>query len=136
MRTDEGFLEWLRELLEPLGKVSVRRMFGGHGVYVDGLFVAIVDEGRAWFKADAETEADFAAAGCSPFVFEARGREVASSYWSLPESALDSAEEMEPWARKAIAAALRKPAVKAAKRASRRKATGGRSGPSASRPRS
>ena len=122
VRTDEGFLEWLRELLEPLGKVSVRRMFGGHGVYIDGLFVAIVDEGRAWFKADAESEADFAAAGCSPFVFEARGKEVATSYWSLPESALDSPEEMRPWARKAIAAALRKPAVKAARKSAKKAA--------------
>ena len=138
MRTDEGFLAWLRELLEPLGKVSVRRMFGGHGVYVDGLFIAIVDEGRAWFKADAQTEADFAAAGCSPFVFEARGgREVPTSYWSLPESALDSPEDMQPWARKAIAAALRKPAAKKrAKRTAAAAPTDARSAPSASRSRS
>jgi DNA transformation protein len=121
VHTDEGFLEWLRELLEPLGKVSMRRMFGGHGVYIDGLFIAIVDEGRAWFKADAESEADFAAAGCTPFVFEARGKEVPTSYWSVPESALDSPEEMRPWARKAIAAALRTPAVKAAKTAAKKK---------------
>jgi DNA transformation protein len=53
VRTDEGFLEWLRGTARTLGKVSVRRMFGGHGVYIDGLFVANVDEGRAWFKADA-----------------------------------------------------------------------------------
>jgi DNA transformation protein len=54
-------------------------------------------------------------------VFEARGKEVPTSYWSVPESALDSPEEMRPWARKAIAAALRKPAVKAAKKAAKKK---------------
>ena len=43
MREVDAFREWLRELLEPVGRVSVRRMFGGHGVYIDGLFVAIVD---------------------------------------------------------------------------------------------
>jgi DNA transformation protein len=116
MRKDDGFLEWLAELLEPLGKVSLRRMFGGHGLYVDGLFVAIVADGRPYFKVDAETQADFVAAGCTPFVFESRGKSVPSSYWSVPESALDSAEDMRPWARRAIAAALRKPAVKAAKK--------------------
>jgi len=122
MRNDNGFLEWLAELLEPMGKVSVRRMFGGHGLYLDGLFVAIVADGRPFFKADAHTEADFLAAGCTPFIFESRGKSIPSSYWSVPESALDSAEDMRPWARRAIAAALRKPAVTAAKKAAKRSA--------------
>jgi DNA transformation protein len=122
MRTDEGFLEWLAELLEPLGRVTLRRMFGGHGVYVDGVFMAIGADGRPYFKADAETEADFAAAGCTPFLFESRGKSVPSSYWSVPESALDSADDMRPWARRAIAAALRKPTVRAAKKAARKTA--------------
>jgi DNA transformation protein len=117
MREDEGFLEWLRELLEPAGRVAFRRMFGGHGVYLDGLFVAIVIEGRPYLKADAETDPAFRAAGCAPFVYESRGKPVPMSYWSVPESALDSAEDMAPWARRAIAAALRKPATKAAKKA-------------------
>ena len=46
MKEDEGFVEFLRELLEPLGRVVMRRMFGGHGVYIDALFIAIVIEGR------------------------------------------------------------------------------------------
>ena len=137
MREDEGFLEWLRELLEPAGKVSMRRMFGGHGVYVDGLFIAIVVEGRPYFKVDAGTEAAFVAAGCAPFVYESGGKVVPMSYWSLPEAALDSAEDMAPWARRAIEAALRKPAVKQAKAAvkKRKSATAGRSAPSASKSR-
>jgi DNA transformation protein len=128
MRSDDGFLEWLRELLEPNGRVAFKRMFGGHGVYLGGVFVAIVVDGRPYFKADAETEPDFAAAGCAPFVYDSGGKRVEMSYWSLPESALDSAEDMSPWARRALAAAARKPAAKASTRA--------RSGPSASTGRS
>ncbi len=135
MRTDDGFLEWLRELLEPAGKVSVRRMFGAHGVYVDGLFVAVVAEGLLYLKADDQTEAAFSAAGGAPFVFESRGKVVPTSYWSVPESALDSPADMLPWARRAIAAALRKPAKKAAKKAAK-KTTRARSAPSASKSRS
>lgn len=137
MRADEGFLEWLRELLEPIGRVGLRRMFGGHGLYLDGLFVAIVVDGRPYFKVDADSQADFVAAGCAPFVYESGGKRVEMSYWSVPESALDSAEDMRPWARRAIAAALRKPAVKAAKKAATKSApTRSRSAPSASTPRS
>jgi DNA transformation protein len=110
VRKDEGLLDWLRELLEPQGRVAVRRMFGGHGLYLDGVFVAIVDAGRPYFKADALTQPDFAAAGGEPFVFESRGKRIETSYWSVPESAFDSAEDMLPWARRALAAARRKPA--------------------------
>jgi DNA transformation protein len=137
VRPDDGFLEWLRELLEPNGRVAFKRMFGGHGLYLDGLFVAIVVDGRPYFKADAETAPAFAAAGCAPFVYDGGGKRVAMSYWSLPESALDSAEDMQPWARRAIAAALRKPAVAARKKAAKvPAATRARPAPSASTPRS
>jgi DNA transformation protein len=112
MRTDEGMLAWLSELLEPQGRVSVRRMFGGHGLYLDGVFIAIVDEGRPYFKADELNAADFREAGGKPFVFESRGKRIETSYWSVPESAFDSAEDMRPWAQRALAAARRKPATK------------------------
>src|SRR5207342_925996 len=113
------------------GRVGLRRMFGGHGVYLDGLFVAIVVDGLLYLKVDAETEPSFLAAGCAPFVYESSGKTVAMSYWSVPESALDSAEDMQPWARRAIAAALRKPQARKAPAP----ATRARSAPSASTPR-
>ena len=123
MRTDEGLLTWLSELLEPLGKVSVRRMFGGHGVYLDGVFIAIVDGDRPYFKADAQSEGEFRAAGGEPFVFDSRGKHVETSYWSLPESAFDSAEDMRPWARRALAAAERKKSARPPPRRSRKSAS-------------
>jgi len=122
MRADDGFLEWLRELLEPMGRVAMRRMFGGHGVYLDGLFVAILVDGRPYFKVDAQTQAEFADEGCAPFVYESRGRRIEMSYWSLPDSALDSPEDMQPWARRALAAAARKPEVAAARKSAQQAA--------------
>lgn len=117
MKKDDGFIEFLHELLEPLGVVATRRMFGGHGVYCDGLFIAIVVEGRLYLKVDAGTEAAFSRAGSAPFVYESKGEPIRMSYWSAPEEALDSPDQMRPWARLAIEAALRKPTVaKAARR--------------------
>ena len=98
MKKDDGFLDYLHELLEPCGRVSTRRMFGGHGVYCDGLFIAIVIDGRLYLKVDAGCEAEFRAAGSAPFVYESRGKSVAMSYWSAPEAAMDSADDMRPWA--------------------------------------
>ncbi len=111
----DAFVELCLELLAPLGAVRVRRMFGGHGLYVDGLFVAIVADEGLFLKTDAATREDFGAAGCTPFVFEAAGRSLTMSYWSVPPEALESPALMAPWGRRALAAALRATAARAAK---------------------
>ncbi|MDP1699150.1 MAG: TfoX/Sxy family protein [Xanthomonadaceae bacterium] len=116
MSNDEGYLELLHELLEPLGSIRMRKMFGGHGVYCEGLFIAIVIDGQLYLKVDELTRPAFVAAGCEPFIYTSKGRSAPMSYWNVPEEALDSAEQIQPWAQRAIAAALRKPAAKASRR--------------------
>jgi DNA transformation protein len=101
------------ELLEPLGAVRTRRMFGGHGLYVDDLFVAIVAFDKLFLKADDETRPAFEAAGCEPFVYDGAGKQVTVSYWTVPADAMESPAQMQPWARLAITAALRARAAKA-----------------------
>jgi len=108
-----SMLDWFRELLAPLGRVRTRAMFGGHGVYVDDEFIAIVVDDVLYLKVDAQTQSRFADAGSQPFVYDAGERgEVAMSYWTAPDEALDDPESMLPWARLALAAARRKPAAK------------------------
>jgi DNA transformation protein len=100
------------ELLEPLGAVRTRRMFGGHGLYIDDLFVAIVAFDKLFLKTDDDTRPAFQAAGCEPFVFDGSGKQVTTSYWTVPADAMESPAQMQPWARLAIAAALRARAAK------------------------
>ena len=100
------------ELLAPLGAARARRMFGGHGIYVDDLFIAIVANDRVFLKTDAQTRPAFEAAGCEPFVYDKRGSAVALGYWSAPAEAVESPAQMRPWARLAIEAALRARAAK------------------------
>jgi DNA transformation protein len=94
------------ELLAPRGAVRARRMFGGWGLTVDGLFVALIAFDRLYLKADESSRAAFAAAGCQPFVYRSRGREITMSYWTAPAEALESADQMAPWARRALQASL------------------------------
>jgi DNA transformation protein len=115
MAVRDPVLDHLLELQAPLGTATARRMFGGWGVYLDGEIVVLFARGVAYAKTDAQTWADFAAAGSVPFVFEGRGRTVETSYWSLPETALDSSEALRPWAQRALAAARRKPAARRAR---------------------
>lgn len=106
-------VRWCSELLSPLGAVRAKRMFGGHGLYVDEVFVAIIVGDDLYLKTDEQGRAAFEAAGCRPFEFEtADGRKTATSYWSAPAEAMDSPVQMLPWARQALASALRARASK------------------------
>lgn len=100
------------ELLAPLGAVRERRMFGGHGLYLDDLFVALIAGDNLYVKVDAASQPAFAAAGCAPFVYEGQAKSITLSYWTVPAEAMESPAAMQPWARHAIAAALRARAAK------------------------
>jgi DNA transformation protein len=100
------------ELLAPMGAGRSKRMFGGHGIYVDDLFVALIVADRLYLKADDTTRAAFAAAGCEPFIYDGAGKKVTVGYWTVPAEAMESPALMQPWARLAIDAALRARAAK------------------------
>ena len=111
------------ELLGPVGAVRTRRMFGGHGFYVDDLFIAIIASERLYLKVDVQTRPAFEAAACVPFVYERLGQAASIAYFSAPEEAMESPPQMQPWARLALAAALRARAAKPAAARPARKAT-------------
>jgi len=104
--------EGLKALFEPVGTVSVKRMFGGHGVYADGLCFAVEQGGEVYLKADDEAKAVFANAGSAPFVYTARGKPMTTSYWRLLASAYDNSDELKRWSELAIEAARRAAAAK------------------------
>lgn len=110
-----NFVSWCSELLSPLGLVRSRRMFGGHGLYVDGIFIALIAGEQLYLKVDEATRAEFVAAGCRAFEYHtAAGHRGVMSYFSAPAEAMDSPALMQPWARLALASALRAQASKAA----------------------
>jgi DNA transformation protein and related proteins len=99
--------EGLKALFEPFGLVTVRRMFGGSGIYAEGLCFAIEADGEVYIKADALSRAVFSAAGSSPFTYVMNGKPKSMSYWRLPEIAHDEADEMRRWAGMGLEAARR-----------------------------
>lgn len=113
----DPFTDLCVEMLMPLGPVRVRRMFGGQGLYVDGLFLALIDNGQLFLKSDDINRARFDDAGCAHFTFPKDGETVVTSYRRPPEDALESPPLMLPWARLAMEAALRAANAKAAKAA-------------------
>lgn len=108
MNARNEFVAHCSELLQPLGSVRSRRMFGGHGLYLDDFFIAIVADDQLFLKTDEQTRGRFEAEGCVPFCFPQKdGELVSTSYFRPPEEALESPALMQPWARLALEAALR-----------------------------
>lgn len=105
MTTSPEFIEFAQELFAPLGAVSVRRMFGGAGIYCRGIMFGLIADDTIYLKADAESSKGFAARGCAPFVYDGKGKPVQMSYWQMPPELIDDADEALAWARTALAVA-------------------------------
>ena len=108
----DDFVDYVLELFGPFGTVVSRRMFGGHGVYLDGLMFAIISEDTLYLKADEMNRIEFEQAGCEIFGYARKGRRATLGFFRAPEDAMESPELMLPWARTAYAAALRANAKK------------------------
>jgi DNA transformation protein len=110
----DEFIDYVLELFGPFGTVGARRMFGGHGVYLDGLMFAIVSEDALYLKADEMNRVEFEQAGCEIFGYARKGKRATLGFFRAPDDAMESPYLMLPWARTAYAAALRTNAKKQA----------------------
>jgi DNA transformation protein and related proteins len=104
MATDPDLLAHVLDLFQGLGRITTGRMFSGTALYVEGdVMFACVLGGTVWLKSDAATLPQFEAAGSQPFTYDrATGAQRVTSLMSLPESALDDADEALVWARLAL----------------------------------
>src|SRR3954462_5507543 len=107
-----GVTEYVPELFERFGSVVIKRMFGGHGVYRDGLMFALVHEDALYLKTDAANVAQFQSLDLPPFEFTRQGRVMKTSYYLAPADFMEDRELAADWARRSFEAALRAQAAK------------------------
>jgi DNA transformation protein and related proteins len=108
MAVSPGFAALVRELLDPLGPVTIKSMFGGAGIYVGGAFMGLIDDDVLYFKTDEASRAAFATEGMGPFSYETKkGTGMLTSYWRVPDRLHDEPDEFQDWARTALAVARR-----------------------------
>ena len=112
----------IRELFSAFGPVEVRRLFGGAGIYADGLMFALVSGGVIYLKADEHNAAAFEREQLEPFSYATKeGRRGIMSYRRMPDRLYDDPDELAAWARDALAAAGRSGTERSAKAGKRRK---------------
>jgi len=98
----------IAELFSAFGPVSVRRMFGGAGIFADGIMFALVHDGVIHLKTDERTSPAFDREQLAPFSYMRKGERASlPSYRRMPERLYDDPDELATWARDAVAAAGR-----------------------------
>ena len=114
---DDSFKEFVLDQLGALPELRARAMFGAHGLYSGEKFFGILDEGRLFFKTDAQSQADYTVRGMGPFTYESKDKVMTMAYHEVPPDVLENAPELTAWARRAIqlAASPRKPVRRAKK---------------------
>lgn len=101
------FAEHLRDVFQSFGRIEVRRMFGGYGVYHRGLMFALIADETLYLKADSENARDFQVLGLPQFEYLRQGKVARMSYYRAPDSVVDGGDEAARWARRSYDAALR-----------------------------
>jgi len=98
MAKKSEFVEYLLEILEPFAGVTAKSMFGGYGVFKEGLMFALVADDTLYFKVDDFNRFEFERLNLGPFIYMKGDKPMPMSYYKAPESALDNSEEMVRWA--------------------------------------
>ena len=108
MVASDSFAEFLREHLAPLGRVTLRRMFGKSGVFCDGVMFGMVTDNTLYVRVDDHNRATFQeAASFPPLNYAKKGSTIDLAFWRVPERLFDEPDELVAWARAALAAAHR-----------------------------
>ena len=113
MAVTKEFASYLEDLFSVLPGSHARRMFGGVGIFRHGLMYALaLEDGKICLKADEDTQGDFRAEDCKPWIYERDGRKMDMGYWQMPERLMDDADELRLWADKAFQVAMQADARK------------------------
>jgi len=108
MVASDSFAEFLHEQLAPLGRVTMRRMFGKTGVFCDGVMFGMVTDNMLYLRVDGQNREAFKEAEAfPPLNYGKKGATIDLSFWRAPERLFDEPDELVDWARLALAAARR-----------------------------
>lgn len=108
MSKDNSFVQYVTgDLLREMGGVTARAMFGGYGVYKDGIFFAIIDNDQLYFKVDATNVKEYQEHGSQQFEYQSPKGPMPMAYWLVPDDVMENPRLAVEWADKSYQISLR-----------------------------
>lgn len=107
MSKDESFHQYvMEEVLNDIEGITSRPMFGGWGIYMEGIFFGLIADGQLYFKVDESNQKDYEKQGSKAFVYEGhKGKKVTMTYWELPADIMEDKNLLVEWVKKSANAA-------------------------------
>lgn len=103
MKKDSSFRDFvINDLFAEVPGITSRQMFGGWGIYKDGVFFSIISGGELYFKVDSINQSDYEALDSHPFVYTREGKQISMSYWLVPEEIIEDQERLTEWVYKSV----------------------------------
>jgi len=106
-KKEKEFVSYVVELMQSVGPVYSKGMFGGHGIFLEGLMFGLVADNVLYLKTDKQTEEDFISKQLEQFSYAKKDKIFKMNYYQAPEEAMEDADEMNRWASTAYAVAIR-----------------------------
>lgn len=101
------FVEFLKEVFAQFGAIQARKMFGGYGLYFDGVMFGLVADEMLYLKADAAIAHHFEDKGLPQFSYNKGDKLIKMSYYLAPEEIYDDPEAATAWAKRSFEVAYR-----------------------------
>lgn len=102
MSLSDEFLSYVLDLFNEWGNVSIRKMFGGAGLYRDGRIFGLIADDIVYLKVDDSNREMFIQAGSSPFK-PYPDKDTVMSYYEVPPDILEDPEDLVEWAKRSLA---------------------------------
>lgn len=103
----QGFLDYVKETFAHFGPIQTRKMFGGYGIFHQGLMFALISDEQLYLKVDNQSKQLFTELDLSPFTYIKQNKPVQLSYFAAPETVFEDEQEALYWANQAFQASLR-----------------------------
>jgi len=97
---DDSFKDFILDQLHEIRNLEARRMFGAYGIYADGKFFGIIDEGRIYFKTDDAAKERYKKRGMKPF--RPTPKQTLKNYYEVPVDIIEDSDSLTVWANDAI----------------------------------
>lgn len=110
MPRNEGFVQYIvEEVMQGVSGITVKGMFGGYGIYKEGIIFGLIVQNMLYFKVDESNRSDYEEHESVPFSYDTKkGKKVLTSYWEVPQTILEEFSSLETWIEKSVAVSLKK----------------------------